>query len=155
MAGNGFGPFFASPVGGGRFLMAPLALLIAAVAGWMWWTGRLQRMTARDGIAIGMGLVGALLLMKGKPLVGVAPMILSGIYALWRFRNPPGPSPSIPARSSDMQVAEARALLGLGGNSSVEDIRAAHRRLISLMHRDRGGTAEAGGTTCRGEVGRE
>src|SRR3546814_3089595 len=67
-------------------------------------------------------------------------MILSGIYALWRFRNPPGPSPSIPARSSDMQVAEARALLGLGENSSVEDTRAAHRRLISLMHPDRGGT---------------
>src|SRR3546814_16159570 len=78
--------------------------------------------------------------MKGKPLVGVAPMILSGIYALWRFRNPPGPSPSIPARSSDMQVAEARALLGLGENSSVEDIRAAHRRLFPLMHPDRGGT---------------
>src|SRR3546814_10995369 len=87
-----------------------------------------------------MGLVGALLLMKGKPLVGVAPMILSGIYALWRFRNPPGPSPSIPARSSDMQVAEARALPGLGENSRVEDIRAAHRRLISLMHQDRGRT---------------
>src|SRR3546814_17540244 len=78
--------------------------------------------------------------MKGKPLVGVAPMILSGIYALWRFRNPPGPSPSIPARSSDMQVEVARALLGLGENSSVEDIRAAHRRLISLLHPDRGGT---------------
>src|SRR3546814_17259543 len=39
-----------------------------------------------------------------------------------------------------MQVAEARALLGLGENSSVEDIRADHRRLISLMHPDRGGT---------------
>src|SRR3546814_14522714 len=82
--------------------------------------------------------------MKGKPLVGVAPMILSGIYALWRFRNPPGPSPSIPARSSDMQVAEARALLGLGENSSVEDIRAAPRRLILLMHPDRGGTEALG-----------
>src|SRR3546814_20407304 len=97
-------------------------------------------MTARDGIAIGMGLVGALLLMKGKPLVGVAPMILSGIYALWCFRNPPGPSPSIPARSSDMQVAAARALLGFGDNSSVEDIRPAQRRFISLLHRDGGGT---------------
>src|SRR3546814_15707189 len=97
--------------------------------------------------------------MKGKPLVGVAPMILSGIYALWRFRNPPGPSPSIPARSSDMQVAEARALLGLGENSSVEDIRAAHRRLISLMHTDRGGTAdrksgvEGKSRSVRGELG--
>src|SRR3546814_1603345 len=89
IAGNGFGPFSSPPCGAGRFLMAPLALLIAAVAGWMWWTGRLRRMTGRDGIAIGMGLVGALLLMKGKPLVGVAPMILSGLYALWRFRNPP------------------------------------------------------------------
>src|SRR3546814_16549947 len=67
-------------------------------------------------------------------------MTLGGVYALWRFRNPHGRSPSIPARSSDMQVAEARALLGLGENSSVEDIRAAHRRLISLLHPDRGGT---------------
>src|SRR3546814_18289282 len=86
--------------------MAPRARLIAAVAGWMWWTGRLRRMTGRDGIAIGMGLVGALLLMKGKPRVGVAPMNLSGIYALCRFRNPSRPSPSFPAPSSDMPVAE-------------------------------------------------
>src|SRR3546814_13122282 len=89
-----------------------------------------------------MGLVGALLLMKGKPLVGVAPMILSGIYALWRFRNPPGPSPSTPARTPDMQVTEARALLGLGEHSRVEDIRQAHRPMISLMPPDRGGRLE-------------
>src|SRR3546814_19704691 len=52
IAGNGFGPFSSPPCGAGLFLMAPLALLIAAVAGWMWWTGRLRRMTGRDGIAI-------------------------------------------------------------------------------------------------------
>src|SRR3546814_18455801 len=66
IAGNGFGPFSSPPCGAGRFLMAPLALLIAAVAGWMWWTGRLRRMTGSDGIAIGMGRVGALLRLRGR-----------------------------------------------------------------------------------------
>ena len=43
--------------------------------------------------------------------------------------------------ASAMRPSEARALLGLGEGASLEDIRAAHRRLIVKVHPDAGGSA--------------
>ncbi len=43
---------------------------------------------------------------------------------------------------SDMTREEALAVLGLAEGASVDDIRAAHRRLIQRMHPDVGGTAD-------------
>lgn len=43
---------------------------------------------------------------------------------------------------TDMSRDEALAVLGLAEGASVEDIRAAHRRLIQRMHPDVGGTAD-------------
>ncbi|MBK5263953.1 MAG: DnaJ domain-containing protein [Alphaproteobacteria bacterium] len=117
--------------------MGPFALILAGVAVWLWWTGKLKRITSRDGMAIGMGLIGALLLIKGKPLAGLAPMILTGLYALWRLR-PPVTTRRIEPVSVD--IVEARAILGVDENADPDAIRAAHRRLITLMHPDRGGT---------------
>jgi DnaJ family protein C protein 19 len=42
--------------------------------------------------------------------------------------------------AAPMRVSEARALLGVGQGASVEDIRAAHRRLIAKVHPDAGGS---------------
>ena len=56
--------------------MGVLTLLIAALAIWLIWTGKLQRMTAKDGIALGAALVGAVLAAKGKPVIG-APLLIS------------------------------------------------------------------------------
>ena len=39
-------------------------------------------------------------------------------------------------------VAEARSILGLADDASPEDVRAAHRRLLSAVHPDKGGSAE-------------
>ena len=55
--------------------MGWLALLLAGLAGWLIWTGRLQRMSAKDGMALGAALVGAVLSAKGKPVIG-APMLI-------------------------------------------------------------------------------
>lgn len=41
-----------------------------------------------------------------------------------------------------MPVDEARAVLGVGADAGTEEIRAAHRRLITAVHPDKGGSAE-------------
>jgi DnaJ homolog subfamily C member 19 len=38
--------------------------------------------------------------------------------------------------------SEARAVLGVGAKADAEEIRAAHRRLVSAVHPDKGGSAE-------------
>jgi hypothetical protein len=45
-------------------------------------------------------------------------------------------------QGADMSREEALAVLGLAEGASVDDIRAAHRRLIQRMHPDVGGTAD-------------
>jgi DnaJ homolog subfamily C member 19 len=45
------------------------------------------------------------------------------------------------AAARAMRPSEARALLGVGESASIEDIRAAHRRLIAKVHPDAGGSA--------------
>ncbi len=57
----------------------------------------------------------------------------------WRSaqRTPPPRGPR-----TDMTRDEALAVLGLAEGASVDDIRAAHRRLIQRMHPDVGGTAD-------------
>lgn len=120
--------------------MGPLALAVIALLGWMWWTGRLKRMTGQDAMAIAMAVLALVLLAKGKPLLSAAPALLTGAYAMWRFnRIAPGAKlPQAPPVPAD--IAEARALLGVGESADADEIRAAHRRLIALTHPDRGGT---------------
>ena len=45
-----------------------------------------------------------------------------------------------PARSRD--TARARALLGVGRNADRNAILSAHKRLVAVVHPDRGGTAD-------------
>jgi DnaJ family protein C protein 19 len=49
----------------------------------------------------------------------------------------PRPKPSL-----RVDEAEARAVLGVGSRADAEEIRAAHRRLVSAVHPDRGGSAD-------------
>ena len=41
-----------------------------------------------------------------------------------------------------IRPAEARAVLGVGDQASLQEIREAHRRLIARVHPDAGGSAE-------------
>jgi hypothetical protein len=122
--------------------MGLLALLLVALAAWLIWTGRLQRMTARDGMALGVALVGAVMAAKGKPLLGALPLIASTAFFAWQSskRNVRGRSRAVSAGVLAGDVGEALALLGLTADADVAAIRAAHRRLIATVHPDRGGT---------------
>lgn len=123
--------------------MGLFAILIIAAAGWLLWTGRLQRMTARDGMALGVAIVGAVMAAKGKPLLGAIPLIASTAFFFWRSTSRSAhrkPAKKAPAAIEPADVAQARALLGLPVDSDAQMIRNAHRRLIASVHPDRGGT---------------
>lgn len=117
--------------------MGPLALLLIALAGWMLWTGRLQRMNAKDGLMLGLAILGAVMAAKGKPLIGALPVFASIAYAAFRTRKPVNTAARPP---QDYDIADARSLLGLNDDADEEAIRAAHRRLIATVHPDKGGT---------------
>ena len=59
------------------------------------------------------------------------------LYILWRWLQPKA-KPAAPR----LGESEARAILGVDAASGPEEIRAAHRRLVSALHPDRGGSAE-------------
>lgn len=126
--------------------MGMFALALAAVAIWLIWTGKLQRMTAKDGMALGAALVGAVLAAKGKPVIGAPLLIGAALFfakqgnakAKVKVRKRPAAPASPP--QADADVAKARALLGVGPDADAPTIRAAHRRLIASVHPDKGGT---------------
>lgn len=125
--------------------MSFLALGLIALAAWLIWTGRLQRLTANDGIALGLAIVGAVLSAKGKPIIGALPLFLSVGYMAWRLprtkrKKAANRAPSPAQLQAAEAVAEASALLGVARDADVETIRAAHRRLIASVHPDKGGT---------------
>lgn len=112
-----------------------LLFLILGAGGlyWAWKAGHLRNYTLDDGIAALVFLLGLRFLMTGKLLIGSAMMAGSILWAAYR-------RPKKGARA--MPVEEARALLGVGAEANLADIRAAHRRLIAKVHPDAGGSAE-------------
>ena len=45
-----------------------------------------------------------------------------------------------PSKGATMSETEARSILGVGANATVEDVQAAYSRLMRLAHPDKGGT---------------
>jgi DnaJ homolog subfamily C member 19 len=64
----------------------------------------------------------------------LAALILAAIYYLF-LKPRPKAAPRMPED-------EARAVLGVSRDADAETIRAAHRRLVSAVHPDKGGSAE-------------
>ena len=62
-------------------------------------------------------------------------VLLVGAWLLLR------PKPKTIRRPSPDEV-EARAVMGIGPGADATAIRAAHRRLVSALHPDKGGSAE-------------
>ena len=113
----------------------PGFLILFAAGGmlWAWAPGRLKGFTYEDGVAATLFLLGLSLMSKHQVLPGAILMSGALLWAAYR-RKRKGPKP--------MPVEDARRLLGLTETASLDDIRSAHRRLISKVHPDLGGSAE-------------
>ena len=122
--------------------MGLVALLLAFLAGWLIWTGRLQRMSAKDGMALGTAIVGAVMAAKGKPLEGAPLLIGAAVYFYGKSRGKGRSDRTAPKAHAPRpdDLAKARALLGVPADADARTIRAAHRRLIASVHPDKGGT---------------
>lgn len=119
--------------------MALLALILIGVAVWLMASGRLSRMTGKDGIMLGLAIVGAVMAARGARIVGIIPLAIAAIYG-WRRWSVAKRHPFKVPDNDPSAVREARALLGVSTSANAEEIRAAHRRLIAKIHPDAGGT---------------
>ncbi len=115
--------------------MGPMALLLVAVMGWLWWTRKLGPNPARwVGIAIG-GFFAVELLVRGNILLGAG---VAAATAAWAWSD----ALRRKVAALPMDEMEARAILGVGPSADADEIRAAHRRLIAQVHPDKGGSGE-------------
>lgn len=120
--------------------MGIFAIVLIGLFGWLMWTGRLQRMSVKDGLMLGIAIIGGIMASKGK-VIGALPVLASVAYAAFRVRKPSDAKGiGKEQREEDYDVSDARALLGLTETADEEAIRAAHRRLIATVHPDKGGT---------------
>lgn len=121
-------------------ILAGAALLLL----WLFAGKGLKKLTFWDGAALGAAIVGAVLLLKGKPLIGGGIFAGAATWLMLSFRKGrakrPLPPRAEPKWTQAQSVADARALLGVEADAGAEEIRAAHRKLIALTHPDRGGT---------------
>lgn len=120
--------------------MGLFAFLLLGLAAWLIWTGRLQRMSVKDGMVLGGALVGAVMAAKGKPLAGAPLLLGAALFFLNQSQQKKKRSASSEAKPEPVSIARARALLGVPEDADEPTIRAAHRRLIASVHPDRGGT---------------
>ena len=108
-------------------------LAVLGGLGWAWWTGRLKRFTYEDGVAAVLFLLGLRLFTTGKMLTGAVLMAGALFWAAWRRKQ---------LAQDSMTPADARKLLGVSVEATLAEIREAHRRLITRVHPDSGGSAE-------------
>ena len=113
--------------------MPVLLGLLALALLWAWWSGRLKHVTLDDAIAAAVFLLGLRLLTTGKTLTGA--LLMGGALLYGGFRRGRFARPAMP-------LDDARRLLGVAADADLEEIRAAHRRLIARVHPDAGGSEE-------------
>lgn len=119
--------------------MTWFVLAIAGLLLWLWWRGRLSPRAIRwavGGLAAALALA---LVLRGSPLLAAA---LLAVAALWAWSDAARDRPR-PGAAGDpaIDVARARAILGVCEDADEQEIRLAHRRLMAGVHPDRGGSS--------------
>jgi hypothetical protein len=120
-----------------------IAGVVLAVVAWLGWG---KPVLTRGQWRVGTGLLSAVAL-GGAALVAARGgyekaivIAVVGILLAYATRSRRGPKLAAKPAPRAMSEGEARSLLGLDGAASVEDVRAAHTRLMKVAHPDRGGT---------------
>jgi DnaJ homolog subfamily C member 19 len=99
-------------------------------------------------VAIVGGLFGLVMLLRGGFMIAI-PMLCAAGVAYYRYGQlkrhldgPAKPRASVDSKSNGggMDRAQALAVLGLAEGASEAEISAAHRRLITGLHPDQGGS---------------
>ncbi len=113
--------------------MGLLALLVAAVVAYLKFTGQLKAALLVRFLPVVLGLVAGREALGGKILPAIA--LLLAAVVLWQYlkRTPAKPK---------LGVDEARGVLGVAPGADADSVRAAHRRLVSQVHPDKGGSAD-------------
>ena len=112
-------------------------IVLAAAAGIVWWAwkrGDIRTLRMADVAAVVALLIGLQFLRKGQPVPAFIALGGAGWWA-WRRRT------AVPAVVA-MGDVEASRLLEVPLNASPDEIRLAHRRLVTRVHPDAGGSAE-------------
>ena len=128
-----------------------IALFLAVLAsGWLLWrmargetAGDKHNVTLLKGVAF-LVVAAALFAAKLWPLAFmtiVAAAAVTGIET-WRERmvRADRARDAAPVPKTEMDVGEAASILGVAETANLEEIKAAHKKLIGQLHPDKGGT---------------
>ncbi len=128
-------------------------ILAVAAAGWLAWraargnAGGEGRNVFLLKLVVWLGIAAALFAAKLMPLALMVLLAAGGVTAIeiWRDRQikideAMSPPPPAPAPNAVLGPEEAAAVLGVAIDAGADDIKAAHRKLISQLHPDKGGT---------------
>jgi DnaJ-domain-containing protein 1 len=88
-----------------------------------------------------LGIFAALLLVRGAWALAI-PGVAGALACLLQYQKLAKSQRKAPilTTTSGMSLAEARAVLGLQESATLDEIKAAHRKLIDQLHPDKGGT---------------
>ncbi|MGE0407763.1 MAG: molecular chaperone DnaJ [Amphiplicatus sp.] len=134
-------------------MLGGLALIIAiAAAGWLLFRqargaapgGGARNVTILKGVVF-LALAAALFAAKLWPLAFMTLLAAGAVTGveLWRERTmrlEEAASKNVAPAGPKMQPEEAASILGVAADAPPETVRAAHKKLISQLHPDKGGT---------------
>ncbi|WP_297508709.1 molecular chaperone DnaJ [uncultured Caulobacter sp.] len=124
--------------------MIYLLLGMAAVAFLLW---PRRPVLKGEGWRVGAG-VAAVVAFAGAGYAGVrqawevaAVLAVLGLWSATEARRRPTiKRVATPAPKAELSLSEARAILGVGPDATLADVKAAYNRLIQMAHPDKGGT---------------